>query len=175
MSSVRSEDKETVLVYLMLGISIGVFIVAIFVLGVFRYRQNQMASLTKNIELNVDTQLSQMGKDEITASQAVNQLKYLNLILTGRVAYGQFLTDLQSNLYKQSKLTGISKSAVNKYEIRGTVDNFNDLSKTLKGIRSIKSVEKADLYSVDLRDGKVYFVSKVTVRESDYHVAEVKK
>lgn len=175
MSSLKSEDKETVLVYLMLGISIGVFVVAVFVLGVFRYRENQLASLTKNIEVNVDDQLAQMGKDEITASQAVNQLKYLNLILTGRVAYGQFLTDLQANLYKQSKLTGISKSAANKYEIRGTVSNFNDLSKTLKGIRSIKSVEKADLYSVDLLDGKVHFVSKVTVKESEYRVTQVQR
>lgn len=174
MSSVKSQDKENVLVYLMLGISVGVFIVAIFVLGVYRYRQNQLQSLTKNIETNVDTPLAQMGKDEVTASQAVNQLKYLNLILTGRIAYGQFLSDVQANLYKNSKLTGIAKLSENKYEVRGVVDNFNDLSKTLKGIRGIKSVEKADLYNVDIRDGKINFVSKISVKESEYKVPEKK-
>lgn len=175
MNSVNSSDKETVLVYLMLGISIGVFIVAIFVMAVFKYRQNQLQSLTKSIEVNVDTQLAQMGKDELTASQAVNQLKYLNLILTGRTDYGQFLNDFQTGLYKQTKITSIAKTAANKYEIRGEVSDFDALAKALKSIRNLRSVGKADLYSVDLRDGRVLFDAKLQVAESDYRVKGVAK
>ncbi|PIT97552.1 hypothetical protein COT77_00785 [Candidatus Berkelbacteria bacterium CG10_big_fil_rev_8_21_14_0_10_41_12] len=167
--SLESTERESSLIYFLLGLSVAVIFMAIIVLGIQKTKANQVESLDQNIETRVTQPLAAMSKQDKEATTVVSQVKALNVALGERINLSKILDDIAANTYKQTQFTSISRTEVNKYQILGVVNNFNDLAKTLTGLKAIKAIKSIEISGVNIDEqNQINYTIDIVLTESVY-------
>ena len=167
--SLESTERESSLIYFLLGLSVAVIFMAIIVLGIQKTKANKVESLDQNIETRVTQPLAAMSKQDKEATTVVSQVKALNVALGERINLSKILDDIAANTYKQTQFTSISRTEVNKYQILGVVNNFNDLAKTLTGLKAIKAIKSIEISGVNIDEqNQINYTIDIVLTESVY-------
>lgn len=156
--------------YFVIGLCIAIFAGLIVVVANIKFKNNQLAVYGQKIQTEVNEPLkSQTGNKDLAIENLSSQVEAFQVALSGRVDVGKFLSDLASNQYKNSKWTNLSLNS-NKVAITMEADNFEDVSKSLKSLQNIKSVQKASLSDVNVNpgDNTIDFTVELIVDFSDY-------
>lgn len=165
-----SGNSEDSIYFFVIGLSFAVFAGLLLVTYNIKYKTNQLETYGQKIQSEINEPLKSVTKNS-DIEDLTKQVEALQVALAGRIDFGQFFKDLSANQFKNSKWTSISLNS-QKIAIQMEADNFEDVSKSLKSLEKIKSVQEATLSNVNVNpDSKnVSFTVELKVDFGNYKV-----
>ena len=165
-----SGSSEDSIYFFVIGLSFAVFAGLLLVTYNIKYKTNQLETYGQKIQSEINEPLKSVTKNS-DIEDLSKQVEALQVALAGRIDFAQFFKDLASNQYKTSKWTSILLTS-QKIAIQMEADNFDDVSKSLKSLEKIKSVQEATLSNVNVNpdNKKVSFTVELKVDFNNYKV-----
>jgi len=169
ISDSAGSGRDEVLSYFIIGVFLGVIVLAISFLTIEKTRQYKISSLTKQIQQDVDVPMKSLAKEKIQNDEIVKQLSTLTSVLAGRVSYFKLFEDLRNGQFKKSLWTNfaLQKDSIT---ISAKADNYADVAKAVAAIRQVKAVTDVKLSSasLDKETNKISFTVNISYDPSLY-------
>lgn len=162
--------------YFIIGLASAILVAVIIILAAVSGKNAQIDTYDQQIKTDVTDQLKNLEKEQKQISSVFTQLDALETSLTKRLKYSQVLSDLGKNQYQKSRWTSITVKG-EAVSISGEADGFEDVAKTVVGLKNLKSIKAVKLTSATLNQEKavVGYVIDLTVDLKEYRNPLAKK
>jgi Tfp pilus assembly protein PilN len=169
ISESSGSGRDEVLSYFIIGVFVGVVVLAVSFLTIEKTRQSKISSLSQQMQQEVDVPMQSLATEKVQNDEIIKQLSTLTSVLAGRVDYSKLFDDLRGGQYKKSLWTNfaLQKDSIT---ITAKADNYADVAKAVAALRQLKAVKDVSLSSasLDKESGKINFTVNISYNPSLY-------